>query len=123
MIVDCCPKEAFTFDCVSTVKQYHNNISPEQSAHKSTKSCQLECDENSLDYDFNDEIKLEIHNDIDLDEESYVEEIPHCEKDYLKSVEFDYDSASNNSSFINISWSQTDNMTRKKAEKETCFTQ
>ena len=122
-IVDCCPKEAFTFDCVSTVKQYHNNISPEQSAHKSTKSCQLECDENSLDYDFNDEIKLEIHNDIDLDEESSVEEIPHCEKDYLKSVEFDYDSASNNSSFINISWSQTDNMTRKKAEKETCFTQ
>ena len=122
-IVDCCPKEAFTFDRVSTVQQYHNNISPEQSAHKSTKSCQLECDENSLDYDFNDEIKLEIHNDIDLDEESSVEEILHCEKDYLESVEFDYDSASNNSSFINISWSQTDNITKKKAEKETCFTQ
>ena len=122
-IVDCCPKEAFTFDRVNTVQHYHNNISPEQSAHKSTQSCQLECDENSLDYDFNDEIKLEIHNDIDLDEESSVEEILHCEKDYLESVEFDYDSASNNSSFINISWSQTDNITKKKAEKDTCFTQ
>ena len=83
----------------------------------------MECDENSLDYDFNDEIKLEIHNDIDLNEEISVEEMLHCEKDYLESVEFDYDSASNNSSFINISWSQTDNITRKKAEKETCFTQ
>ena len=118
-----CPKEPFTFDHISTVQKCHYNTSQEQSDEsESTKSYQLEGDEKYEKYDFSDEIELEIHNDIDLVEFSSVEESTHCE-DYLENVDLDYDSACNNSSFINISWSQTDSIIRKKVEKDTCFTQ
>ena len=121
--LDYCQKEPFAFDHISTVQKCHYNTCQEQSDEsESTKSYQLEGDEKYEKYDFSDEIELEIHNDIDLVEFSSVEESTHCE-DYLETVDLDYDSVSNNSSFINISWSQTDNITRKKVEKDTCFTQ
>ena len=124
-ILDRCPKEPFTFDHINTMQMCHYNTWQEQSEeNESTNTYQLEGDEKSLGCDFSNEIELEIHNNIDLVEVSSVEEVPNCEEDYLENVDLDYNSVSNNSSFINISWSQTDNITRKKkVKRDTCFTQ
>ena len=80
--------------------------------------------EKPLDYDFESEIELKIHNNIDLSEEEQTDQLHQSIEDFAEDkTDLGEISASNNSSFINISWSQTDHKSKDKRAKEACFTQ